>query len=150
MRQPAFTRLAWSTLLAAAALALAVAPVLPDGATKLVVATAFAGNNGNGGGNGGGNGNGNGGNNGNGGSNANAGPGNNSGKGNTNPGGKASHVNAATGDVVEIVGNKITVIHRNGMKEEVDNGRFEMTDALGRTIVERKATQQDLKRLLNL
>ncbi|MDX8491726.1 hypothetical protein RFN29_09050 [Mesorhizobium sp. VK22B] len=149
-------------LRAAAALSLVVATYhfTPDGAAKLLVATAYAGNgNGNGGGgnggggNGGGNGGNSGGNSGNsnaGGGNANAGPGNNSGKGNTSPGSKASHVNATTGDTVEVDGTKITVVHRNGMKEEIENGRFEMTDAQGRTIVERKATQADLARLLSL
>jgi len=47
-------------------------------------------------------------------------------------------------------GDKITVVHRNGMKEQVQNGRFEMTDAQGRTIIERQATEEDLSRLLNL
>lgn len=85
-----------------------------------------------------------------GGGNPNAGPGNNSGKGNTNPGGKNSYTNAATGDTLSIDGNKITVVHRNGMKEEVQNGRFEMIDAQGRTIIERQATEEDLNRLLSL
>ncbi|MDX8480733.1 hypothetical protein RFN28_20000 [Mesorhizobium sp. VK24D] len=159
MRRPAFKPLARLTLRATAALALVVAPCkfTIDGTAKIVAATAHAGN-GNGGGNAGGNGGGNGGNSsggnsGNsnaGGGNANAGPGNNSGKGNTNPGRNASHVNAATGDTVEVDGNKITVVHRNGMKEEIANGRFEMTDAQGRTIIDRLATQEDLARLLSL
>ncbi|AZO15584.1 hypothetical protein EJ069_13165 [Mesorhizobium sp. M2A.F.Ca.ET.043.05.1.1] len=85
-----------------------------------------------------------------GGGNPNAGPGNNSGKGHANPGGKNSYTNAATGDTLSIDGNKITVVHRNGMKEEVRNGRFEMTDAQGRTIIERQATEEDLNRLLSL
>ena len=158
----------------AAALALVVAPCLlaPGKVTKLG-SIAYA-NNGNGGGNGGngnggssagGNSSGNsnaggnsgnsnaGGNSGNsnaGGGNPNAGPGNNNGKGNTDPGGKNSYTNTATGDTLSIEGDKITVIHRNGMKEKVQNGRFEMTDALGRTIVDRVATQEDVSRLLNL
>ncbi|WP_292339547.1 hypothetical protein [Mesorhizobium sp.] len=156
MREPAFKRLARLTLRATAALALVVATCHFTPA-KLLMTTAYAGNgNGNGGGgnggggNGGGNSGGNSGNSNAGGGNANAGPGNNSGKGNTNPGSKASHVNATTGDTVEVDGTKITVVHRNGMKEEIENGRFEMTDAQGRTIVERKATQADLARLLSL
>jgi hypothetical protein len=36
------------------------------------------------------------------------------------------------------------------MKEEVQNGRFEMIDAQGRTIIERQATEEDLNRLLSL
>ncbi|MDX8512628.1 hypothetical protein [Mesorhizobium captivum] len=161
MLEPASKRFVRLTLRATAALAVVVATChfTPDGAAKLLVNTAYAGGNGNGGGgnggggNGGGNGGNSGGNSGNsnaGGGNANAGPGNNSGKGNTSPGSKASHVNATTGDTVEVDGTKITVVHRNGMKEEIENGRFEMTDAQGRTIVERKATQADLARLLSL
>ncbi|TPK90630.1 MULTISPECIES: hypothetical protein [unclassified Mesorhizobium] len=85
-----------------------------------------------------------------GGGNPNAGPGNNSGKGNTDPGGKNSYTNATTGDTLSIDGDKVTVIHRNGMKEQVQNGRFEMMDAQGRTIIERQATEEDLSRLLSL
>ncbi|TGP20369.1 MULTISPECIES: hypothetical protein [unclassified Mesorhizobium] len=157
MREPASRRFVRLTLRAAAALALVVATghFTPDSLAKLLVPTAYAGNGhggGNGGGNsGGGNSGGNSGNSNAGGGNANAGPGNNNGKGNTNPGGSAaSHVNATTGDIVEIDGNKITVTHRNGMKEEIENGRFEMTDAQGRTIVERWATEKDQARLLGL
>ncbi|MGX5800546.1 hypothetical protein ACWGS9_04805 [Bradyrhizobium sp. Arg314] len=163
----------------ALALTLAPWHVTFDGAPRIAAATADAGNgNGGSGGNGsggnsgsaggsnsgsaGGSNSGNGGTNGNsnaggnsgnsnaGGGNPNAGPGNNSGKGNTNPGGKNSYTNAVTGDTLSIDGNKITVVHPNGMKEEVDNGRFEMTDAQGRTIIDRPATQEDLSRLLNL
>ncbi|TPN76010.1 hypothetical protein FJ987_30550 [Mesorhizobium sp. CU2] len=166
MSQPARTRLANLTLRAAAVLALVTAPCLlaPDSVTRLT-SVAYAGGNGNGG-NGNGNGNGNGGNNaggnsgnsnaggnsGNsnaGGNNPNAGPGNNSGKGNTNPGGKNSYTNAA-GDTLSVDGKKITVLHRNGMKEQVENGRFQMMDAQGRTIIERQATEEDLNRLLSL
>lgn len=165
MRRPACKRLAHLTPRAAAALALVVAPCLlaPDNVTKLVPA-AYAGGNGNGnGGNGNGNGGSNaGGNSGNsnaggnssnsnaGGNNPNAGPGNNSGKGKTNPAGKNSYTDTATGDTLSIDGNKITVIHRNGMTEQVQNGRFQMMDAQGRTIIERQATEEDLNRLLNL
>jgi hypothetical protein len=173
MRRPACKRLADFSLRLSVALAVVVAPCLlaPGHVTKLVSAAyAGNGNGGNGGNGGGGNGgnsgspggsnSGNGGNNGNaggnsnnsnaGGGNPNAGPGNNNGKGNTNPGGKNSYTNTATGDTISVDGNKITVVHRNGMKEEVRNGRFEMTDAQGRTIIERQATQDDVSRLLNL
>ncbi|TPI69942.1 hypothetical protein FJ423_30220 [Mesorhizobium sp. B2-8-9] len=169
-------RMVWFFLRASSALALVLAPwhVTFGGVPGIVAATAYAGNgNGNGGGNGGngsggnsgsagGSNSGNSGDNGNsngqgdngnsnaGASNPNAGPGNNSGKGNTNPGGKNSYTNAATGDTLSIDGDKVTVIHRNGMKEQVQNGRFEMTDAQGRTIIERQATEEDLSRLLNL
>jgi hypothetical protein len=167
MRNRSFSRLAWLALRAFSALALTFAPwhVTFEGSPRIAAATADAanGNGGSGGNGGGGNsggGNsgsaggsnsGNSGNNGNaGGGNPNAGPGNNSGKGNTNPGGKNSYTNAATGDTLSIDGDKITVVHRNGMKEQVQNGRFEMTDAQGRTIIERQATEEDLSRLLNL
>ncbi|TIS43132.1 MAG: hypothetical protein E5X01_05580 [Mesorhizobium sp.] len=75
---------------------------------------------------------------------------NGGGNGNGGGGKAASRVNAATGDIIEIDGNRITIIHRNGMKEEIENGRFEMSDAQGRTIVERRATEKDLARLLGL
>lgn len=110
------------------------------------------GNNGNGNGNSGGNSSGNS----NSGGNSNS-AGNNSGnsKGATNSAAGstadvADHVNAATGDKVEVSGNSIQVTHRNGMKETVENGRFRMEDKFGRTIVDRKATVADLNRLNSL
>ncbi len=106
--------------------------------------------NGNGGGSSGGNGNGNsGGNNGNG----NSGNSNSGGKGKGNSASKAStvdHVNTLTGDKVEVNGKSIKVTHPNGMKEEIENGRFRMEDALGRTIVDRAATAADMARLKSL
>lgn len=59
-------------------------------------------------------------------------------------------VNPATGDRVEIDGNEIKVIHADGTKEEVDDGVYEMKDAKGRTIVERRATQADINRLKDM
>ncbi|UCI06462.1 hypothetical protein [Mesorhizobium sp. B1-1-8] len=140
-----------------------------------VAAKAYAGKGGNGGGNGGnggGNGNGGGGNNGNGNGGGNNGNGNgnsgNNGNGNgnssSNSGGTSSpssstpgsaadvddHVNAATGDKVEVSASGIQVTHRNGMKEKIENGRFRMEDKFGRTIVERNATAADLDRLKSL
>lgn len=53
-----------------------------------------------------------------------------------------------TGDRVEIDGNSIEVIHPDGTKEEIKNGVYEMKDARGRTIVERRATQADVDRLM--
>ncbi|RWF97519.1 MAG: hypothetical protein EOQ38_23475 [Mesorhizobium sp.] len=146
-------------LRALVALALVVAPfhLSFDGP---VVAKAYAGKggngNGNGGGNsGGGNGNGNsGGNSGNsnsGGNNGNGNSGNSKGATNTAATGDVDdHVNAATGDKVEVSANSIQVTHRNGMKESIENGRFRMEDKFGRTIVERKATVADLDRLKSL
>jgi hypothetical protein len=122
------------------------------------------GNGGNAGGSGGSNAGGNGGNAG--GNSGNAGgnssgkaggnnAGRNTGKGNSavkdaDDGDTSSHVNAVTGDKVEVDGNKITVFHPNGMKEEIENGRFEMRDAFDRTIVERAATAADQARLKGL
>jgi hypothetical protein len=57
------------------------------------------------------------------------------------------HVNPATGARVEIEGNNIEVVHADGTKEEIENGRFEQKNAQGRTIVERAATQADFARL---
>ena len=146
-------------LRALTALALVVAPfqLSIDGpvATKAYAGKGGNGNggNGNGGGNSGGSGNGNsGGNNGNG----NSGNSNSGGKGNSNSKGnsKASatvdHVNTVTGDKVEVNGKSIKVTHPNGMKEEIENGRFRMEDALGRTIVDRAATAADMARLKSL
>ncbi|TIO51839.1 MAG: hypothetical protein E5X80_26465 [Mesorhizobium sp.] len=157
-------------LQALTALALVVAPfhLSIDGP---VVAKAYAGKGGNGnGGNGNGGGNNGGGNSG-GGNNGNGNSGGNS-SGNSNSGGNSGnskgaansasnsaasstadvddHVNAATGDKVEVSSNGIQVTHRNGMKETIENGRFRMEDKFGRTIVERKATTTDLNRLKSL
>jgi hypothetical protein len=145
------------------ALALTIAPchVKIYGAARIVPSLAYAdGGNGNGGnGNGGNGGNGNsGGNSSSGGGNSNnSGNGNsgnnNSGNNNANRGNSAnhnSHVNAATGDKVEVDGSAIKVTHPDGMKEEIQNGRFEMEDAFGRTIIEREATPEDVARLLAL
>jgi hypothetical protein len=158
-------RTVWLVVRASAALALIIAPfhLSTDG---VVVDKAFAkggngGGNGGGGGNSGGNGGGNSGGNGNsGGSNAggngngNSGNSNAGGNGKGNSKGKAAsddatvdHVNAVTGDTVEVDGKNIKVTHANGMKEEIENGRFRMEDALGRTIVERAATAADMARL---
>lgn len=113
--------------------------------------SAGGSNSGNGGNNGNSNGPGDNSGNGNaGGNNPNAGPGNNNGKGNTDPGTKNSYTDTATGDTLSIDGDKITVVHPNGMKEQVQKGRFQMTDAQGRTIIERQATQDDVSRLLSL
>ena len=39
------------------------------------------------------------------------------------------------------------VIYSNGVKEEIENGRYEMKNAAGRTVVERRATAADLQRI---
>jgi hypothetical protein len=110
------------------------------------------GNNGNGGGNGGsssgGNsGNGNGGNSGNSGGNSGTDGGAAPGSGNGQSDNSASHVNETTGDKVDVDGNKISVQHPDGISEKIENGRFRMQDALGRTIIDRRATPADAERL---
>ncbi|RWC10016.1 hypothetical protein [Mesorhizobium sp.] len=150
MRVPRMGQLGWLVLRVFAALALIFAPfhLSVDGvATNKAYAGKGGGGNGNGGNSGGGNGN-SGGNSGNG----NSGNSNAGGNGKGNSKGKAGdasvdHVNAVTGDKVEIDGKNIRVTHPNGMKEEIENGRFRMEDALGRTIVERAATAADVARL---
>lgn len=57
------------------------------------------------------------------------------------------HFNPATGARVEIQGNEIEVVFADGTKEEIEAGRFERKNALGRTIVERPATEADFARL---
>ena len=42
------------------------------------------------------------------------------------------------------------VIHRNGLREELGNGRYRMKDAKGRTIVDRRATNKDSTRMRDL
>ena len=61
----------------------------------------------------------------------------------------AEHV-GRTGAKVEVSGRGIEVVHASGIKEEIENGRFEMKDASGRTIVERPATAADRARLAAL
>ncbi|MBZ9960401.1 MULTISPECIES: hypothetical protein [unclassified Mesorhizobium] len=171
MRSSIMAHCCWLALRAVPALALTIAPYHLDfhgSAAGIVASSAQAkpgGNSGNGGGSGngnGGNGNNGGGNNGNaggnngnaGGNNGNAGGNGNNGAGNNGKGKGANssgkHVNATTGDRVEIDDNKIVVQHPNGFGEEIEKGRFKMTDALGRTIVERPATAADISRLKGL
>jgi hypothetical protein len=150
-------------LKSAAVLALTIAPyqiVLDGSASGIHTASAYAGKGGNGGGNsGGGNGNGGGSGGGNSGNSGNSGNGNgnngsngngnsgNKGKSGSNQGKSGSHVNAKTGDKVDVTGNKITVRHPDGITEKLENGRFSMKDALGRTIIDRQATPADANRL---
>ncbi|AZO45989.1 hypothetical protein EJ076_04350 [Mesorhizobium sp. M7D.F.Ca.US.005.01.1.1] len=156
MHRSVTTRCCRLALRLAAALALTIAPyhfALHGSVPGIDTASAQAGKGGNGGGNsGGGNGNGgssgggnsSGGNSGNSNGNGNSG---NSGKSGSNKGNSASHVNATTGDKVDVTGNKITVRHPDGLTEQLENGRFRMEDALGRTIIDRRATPADVSRL---
>ncbi|WP_189524582.1 MULTISPECIES: hypothetical protein [unclassified Mesorhizobium] len=135
----------------AALLALTIAPygiAFHGFVPGIEAATALAkGGGGGGGGGGGSNGNGNGGgNNGNGNGNGADNGGGNSGSG-KGQAGKSSHVNATTGDEVDVDGNKITVHHPDGLTEKIENGRFRMKDALDRTIIDRPATPADVSRL---
>ena len=61
----------------------------------------------------------------------------------------AEHI-GRNGAKVEIRGNNVEVVHASGIKEEVENGRYELKDAAGRTIVERRATAADIARLAGL
>lgn len=55
--------------------------------------------------------------------------------------------NPSKGTRVEIDGNNIRVIYPDGIKEEIDNGIYQMKDAAGRTIIKRRAKQADIDRL---
>lgn len=60
------------------------------------------------------------------------------------------HVNPATGDRTEVRGNDIYVVHRNGMGERVVGNRYEMRDARGRVIINRRAKENDRARLRSM
>ncbi|MER9329848.1 hypothetical protein [Mesorhizobium sp. M0488] len=139
----------------ASALVLTLAPyqiALHGSAAGIHVASAQAapggGNGGNGGGGGGGGSGGNSGNSGNSGGNSGTNGGSGAGKGQNNNG--KSHVDATTRDRVDVQGNEITVHHPDGITEKIENGRFRMEDALGRTIIDRRATPADVSRLKSL
>ncbi|MEK1889395.1 MAG: hypothetical protein AAAB35_17905 [Phyllobacterium sp.] len=113
-----------------------------------------AGNSGDkGAGNSGGNGAGNS----NGGNNGSGGGGN--GKGNNGKGAKSDNASQSgdekgttvnqpvTRENVEVDGSSIEVRHTNGMSERIEAGRYTMTDAKGRTIINRPATNADQSRL---
>ena len=153
MRAPSLIRICWFVLRASTALVLTAAPyhLTFDGTAKIVPADVRAEDDG--GESEGGSGSGSGGS----GSNSGSGGGNsgsgNSGSGSGSGGGAGpgnSHVNPETGDKVSIHGSTIQVVHPDGLREKIENGRFVMKDALGRTIVERAATAADLARLKRL
>ncbi len=48
---------------------------------------------------------------------------------------------------VERTASGIELVYSNGISEEIVNGRLEVKDAAGRTVVERPATQRDITRL---
>ena len=96
------------------------------------------GGGGRGGGNGGGRGGGNGGGNGGGG-------GNGKGGGNSNSGRASGRATTS----VEGGGSILRVRHRDGISEVIEGARYIMKDSRGRTIVNRRATSADRKRLLS-
>ena len=65
---------------------------------------------------------------------------------NSAPGGGV-HANPSTGDIAQISGDNIDVLHRNVMREGIKGGLYVMKDGKGRTIVERRATSADEARL---
>jgi hypothetical protein len=65
-------------------------------------------------------------------------------------GGGLQRVNPVTGDLIELNGSNIKVVHPEGMKEQIENGRYVMKDAVGRTIINRPATEADRARLRGL
>ena len=60
------------------------------------------------------------------------------------------HYNAKTGDSIRVGDDSIEVRHRNGMREKIDRGSYEMKDSKGRTIIERRATDADVARLRDM
>jgi hypothetical protein len=57
------------------------------------------------------------------------------------------HIDAATGAKIEVEGGKIEIVYPDGWKEELENGIFELKDPSGRTVIERRATREDVARL---
>lgn len=62
-------------------------------------------------------------------------------------GGTASSTPEGGAVKIEISRRGIEVLYANGVKEEVEGGRYELKDTAGRTVVERPATQADVDRL---
>ena len=154
MRAPSVTRICWFVLRASTSLVLTAAPyhLTFDGTAKIVPADVRAEDDGGESEGGSGSGGGGSGSNSGSGNSGSGGSGSNSGSsgsgGGTGPGN--SHENAKTGDKISIHGSIIQVVHPDGLREKIENGRFVMEDALGRTIVERAATAADLARLKRL
>jgi hypothetical protein len=61
--------------------------------------------------------------------------------------GSKEYVSPATGNKIRLKGSNIEVMHPDGIKEEILNGRYEMNDAKGRTIIKRPVTGSDRARL---
>lgn len=156
-----FTIALLGTILSAGMVALPLQVTLKEWRLRLSAQSAVAkdgkGGGSRGGGNGGGKANGGGRGNGNTGGKSNGqggGSGNRSG-GKSKSGAQASagaaasgqRYNPKTGDTIQINGSTIEVLHRNGMREKVSGGSYEMKDSKSRTIIERLATGADLARL---
>ncbi len=57
------------------------------------------------------------------------------------------YVDGDTGARIEVYGGKIEIVYPDGWKEELENGIFELKDPSGRTVIERRATREDVARL---
>jgi hypothetical protein len=56
------------------------------------------------------------------------------------------HINSVTGTRVKINGSDVEVLHLDGIREEITDGRYRMNDAQGRLIIGRPATEGDRAR----
>jgi hypothetical protein len=57
------------------------------------------------------------------------------------------YIDGATGARIEVDGGNIEIVYPDGWKEELENGIFELKDPAGRTVIERRATREDVARL---
>ena len=69
------------------------------------------------------------------------------GRGRGEDGGSSAGRVGHDGARIEIRGGAIQVLYRGGWKEEIRNGRLELKDPRGRTVVRRRATPEDFARL---
>ena len=51
------------------------------------------------------------------------------------------------GEKIERSGDRIRILYPDGYREEIEDGRFEMKDPQGRTVIKRAATSADLARI---
>ncbi len=156
-----FLKSVGTSVLAVATLAplkVEITGVFPSIASQAAFAKNENGNgkgNGNGGGNGKGSGNGdgggNGGGNGNGGGSGNGNNGGGNSRSGTSGSGSTGNTPAGTGTrATEDAGSSIDIRHKNGITETLRGGRYIMRDSKGRTIVNRRATSSDSRRLTQL
>lgn len=142
---------------ATTAAGLATSPLTFTASSGLAANAAHArGNGGGGGGNGGGGGGGNGGSggsgNGGGGGGGGKGGGPGGGKGNAAGRGRGRGIGseAARGQQRAGAAANVSIVHANGMRETIQDGRYEMRDAQGRTVINRPATIVDQVRLRSM